>query len=89
MTRIRQNGILDISEDEFKTLIDIFDRFPDSIMLTSTYMAIKMGVLEVTIPDAVIAEFIRMFQLPETPPRERLLIDKILEFRSRVELTIK
>lgn len=88
MPRIRQVGVLELSEEEFATLVEIFERLPEHIMLASTYMAIQFGDLNVPITDAIVAEFIRMMELPDTEDKEKKIIDRILEFRSKAVLTI-
>lgn len=89
MPRLRLSGVLKLSEEEFDTLVEIFERFPEHIMLASTYMAIQFRGLNVLITDAMIAELIKVMEQPETEDKEKTLIDKILEFRSKASLTIE
>jgi len=88
MTKICHFGILDITEEEFKTLIEIFDKLPHTILLTSTYIAIKSKVGNNLIPLSVIEELKKIYGQKKTVKKEKLIIKKIIDFQNNTKLII-
>lgn len=89
MHKIDQIGIMQLTDEEFEILVQIFMSFKENTMLSSAYIGIENGWGNTLISDAMITEMSRIISnlSPEHP--WFVVIDKILEFRSHASLVLE
>lgn len=81
-------GTLELSDQEFEILLDIFTEMPISIMLCSSYISIKYKENINLLTDDQLSEMRKLEQTYDPNDVRFSLIEKILSFRESAKITI-